>query len=114
MSRGGVALNISELFKRYKLFGKKSLSKNLKSNDFYIATEGMLLGALILTSDLDFYENVKKSYSDIFFISTESKKQDSEIDKLCKRIQILVKNIKNKSITPVAEQSSLQSKKENK
>lgn len=65
-------LNMYEVFSRYKEFSRKSLSSQLKSNDFFIATEAIKEGAIFVTCDIKMFTTVKKTYKNIFLISDQS------------------------------------------
>jgi predicted nucleic acid-binding protein len=68
MIDSGEKINIYSIFDKYKLYSRKKIAKNLRGNDFIIATEGIEHNALILTCDKPMYDNVKKFYPRIFFI----------------------------------------------
>lgn len=92
--RGTLAMGspptIEEVIKRYKDLARKKI-KFLQSNDFFIVTEGMLSGSLMLTCDFDMYSKVKKYYPDIFFVAAKSKKYKGDIPKFTKRFLDIVK-----------------------
>ena len=78
------------IVKRYKDLARKKV-RFLQSNDFLIATEGMLSKSLILTCDSGMYEKVKQNYPDIYFVATNSKKYINDIPKFTKRLLSLRK-----------------------
>jgi hypothetical protein len=77
--------SLEEIIKRYKDLARKQI-RFLQSNDFFIATEGMLSRSLILTCDLGMYEKVKKNYKDIYFVATNSRKYKDDIPKFTRRL----------------------------
>lgn len=80
----GSGPNIKEIKERYKQLARKKI-RLLKSVDFYIATEGMLSGSLILTCDYEMYVKTRKYYRDIFYIATHSRKYKNGVPKFTKR-----------------------------
>ena len=80
----GTNPSLDEIVKRYKGLARKQI-RFLRSNDFFIATEGILSNSLILTCDAGMYEKVKKNYQDIFFVATNSKKYKDDIPKFTQR-----------------------------
>jgi predicted nucleic acid-binding protein len=62
-------MNVFHIFDRYQRFSKKKLSSNLRGNDFIIATDGILLKAMILTCDRRMFEGTKKTYRDVYRIT---------------------------------------------
>jgi len=85
----GAGPTLKEIKERYKKIARKKI-RLLRSNDFYIATEGILSGALILTCDYEMYLRTKKYYPDIFFIATHSKKYKNDIPIFTKRFISMV------------------------
>jgi len=81
------SLEISEILKKYKTFSRVKISK-LHPLDFYIATEGVFLGAKILTCDVKMYYYVKKYYKNIYFLTDKVKEKGSDLANLIKNIQI--------------------------
>lgn len=77
--------SIEEIVKRYKGLARKKI-RFLQSNDFFIATEGILSKSLILTCDFGMYEKVKKNYPDIYFIATNSKKYKDDVPRFTRRL----------------------------
>jgi predicted nucleic acid-binding protein len=77
-----------DILKRYEKWGRKKI-KNLTANDFCIVTEGIGLGAKILTCDLKMYNSVKKYYPDIYFMSDKVEAQESDLARLIHDIQML-------------------------
>jgi len=91
----GTNPSLEEIIKRYKGLARNQI-RFLQSNDFFIATEGILSNALILTCDAGMYDKVKRNYQDIFFVATNSKKYKDDIPKFTQRfLNISEKNIKN-------------------
>lgn len=74
----GTNPNLEELVKRYKTFARKEI-KSLQSNDFIIATEGILSGSIILTCDHEMYTSVKNYYEDIYYVATNSSKYKDDV-----------------------------------
>lgn len=79
-------LDISQIIEKYKAFSRVKISK-LHPLDFYIATEGIFLGAKILTCDLRMYHYVRKYYSKIYFMTDKVKEKGSDLSNLIKDIQ---------------------------
>lgn len=77
--------SLEEIVKRYRGLARKQI-RFLQSNDFFIATEGILSKSLILTCDLGMYEKVKRNYSDIYFVATNSRKYKDDIPRFTKRL----------------------------
>lgn len=75
-----------EILNRYESWKNKEI-KNLTAIDFCIATEGIGLGAKILTCDLKMYRSVKKTYKEIYFISDKLDAQESDLARLIFDIQ---------------------------
>jgi len=91
----GTNPSLEEIIKRYKGLARNQI-RFLQSNDFFIATEGILSNALILTCDAEMYNKVKRNYQDIFFVATNSKKYKDDIPKFTQRfLNISGKSIKN-------------------
>lgn len=65
-------LTFLNIFERYQKFAKRQISSGLKSNDFIIATDGILADAIILTCDKKMYELTQKSYKNIFLINKDA------------------------------------------
>jgi predicted nucleic acid-binding protein len=87
---GRVAVNdgkigVFEIFERYERFSKKKLSSSLRSNDFIIATDGILAKAMILTCDRKMYEGIKKTYQSVFLITKDPKSYLNFINSFEKR-----------------------------
>jgi hypothetical protein len=78
-------ISVFEIFDRYERFSKKKLSSSLRSNDFIIATDGILIKAMILTCDRKMFEGIKKTYRDVFLISNSPKSYLSFINSFEKR-----------------------------
>lgn len=77
--------SLEEIIKRYRALARKQI-RFLQSNDFFIATEGILSKSLILTCDLGMYEKVKKNYKDIYFVAVNSKKYNDDIPRFARRL----------------------------
>lgn len=77
--------SLDEIIKRYKDLARKQI-RFLQSNDFFIATEGILSKSLILTCDLGMYEKVKRNYQDIYFVAVHSKKYKDDIPRFTRRL----------------------------
>jgi len=77
--------SLEEIVKRYKDLARKKI-RFLQSNDFFIATEGILSKSLILTCDFEMYEKVKKNYQDIYFVATDSRKYKDDIPRFTRRL----------------------------
>ncbi len=77
--------SLEEIIKRYKNLARKQI-RFLQSNDFFIATEGILSKSLILTCDLGMYEKVKKNYQDIYFVATDSRKYKDDIPRFTRKL----------------------------
>lgn len=82
--------SLEEVMNRYKRLARKKI-RFLQSNDFFIATEGILLKSIILTCDHELYEKVKHYYSDIYYVATHSKKYKDDVSKFTKRFLQLSK-----------------------
>jgi predicted nucleic acid-binding protein len=85
-------IGVFDIFSRYEEFSKKKLSSSLRSNDFIIATDGILLKAMILTCDRRMHEGIKKTYRDVFFINDSPKSYLSFIKSFEKRKELSTKN----------------------
>ena len=101
---GRVAMNdgkigVFDIFSRYEEFSKKKLSSSLRSNDFIIATDGILLKAMILTCDRKMHEGIKKTYRDVFFITESPKSYLHFINGFEKRKESSMKNSSKQSGT---------------
>lgn len=79
--------SLEEIIKRYKGLARKQI-RFLQSNDFFIATEGILSKSLILTCDVGMYEKVKKNYQDIYFVATGSKKYKDDIPRFTRKLLV--------------------------
>ena len=79
-------LEISEILQKYKKFSRVKITK-MHPLDFYIATEGVFLDAKILTCDLKMYHYIRKYYKDIYFMTDNVLKKDSDLGSLIKNIQ---------------------------
>lgn len=77
--------SLEEIIKRYKGLARKQI-RFLQSNDFFIATEGILSKSLILTCDLGMYEKVKRNYQDIYFVATNSKKYKDDVPRFTRKL----------------------------
>ncbi|HEY4474996.1 hypothetical protein A2766_03955 [Candidatus Kaiserbacteria bacterium RIFCSPHIGHO2_01_FULL_58_22] len=77
--------SLEEIIKRYKGLARKQI-RFLQSNDFFIATEGILSKSLILTCDLGMYEKVKRNYQDIYFVATDSRKYKDDIPRFTRKL----------------------------
>jgi predicted nucleic acid-binding protein len=66
-------IDVFHIFDRYQRFSKKHLSSKLRGNDFIIATDGILIAAMILTCDRKMFEGIKKTYRDVFLITDSPK-----------------------------------------
>lgn len=86
----GNDLTIQEVVERYKALARNQI-RFLQSNDFIIATEGMLASSIILTCDSGMYEKVKRYYGDIYYAATQSKKHIDDIPRFTRRFLKLVK-----------------------
>ena len=75
-----------EILKIYETWSRKKV-KNLTANDFLIVTEGIALGAKILTCDLRMYRVLKKYYPDVYFMTDQVEGQESDLSRLIKDIQ---------------------------
>ncbi|MEK7662067.1 MAG: type II toxin-antitoxin system VapC family toxin [Patescibacteria group bacterium] len=82
--------NKEGIIERYRIFSRVKISL-LRPNDFLIATEGMRLGAKILTLDLEMYKKVYKYYKYIYYLADHSKNKESDLPRLISDIL----NIKN-------------------
>lgn len=65
-------MGLFDIFERYQKFSKQKLSSSLKSNDFIIATDGIISNALILTCDKKMYQGIKKTYKAVFLVDTST------------------------------------------
>jgi len=81
---------LEDIMNRYRGLARKRI-RFLQSNDFVIATEGIFSKSLILTCDSGMYEKVKRYYSDIYFVATDSRKYKDDIPKFTRRITGLAK-----------------------
>lgn len=81
---------LEDIMNRYKGLARKRI-RFLQSNDFVIATEGIFQKSLILTCDSGMYEKVKKYYSDIYFVATDSRKYKDDIPKFTRRLLAISK-----------------------
>ena len=79
-------IELDTVVKKYKIFAKTRKIKQLTTMDFYIVTEGMLIGAKILTSDVRMYKTTKPSYKDIYLISDKVKGMKSDLPRLTENI----------------------------
>lgn len=86
----GINPNLDEIISRYKKVARKKI-RFLQSNDFIIATEGILSKSIILTCDHGMYEKVKKYYSDIYYVASHSAKYKDDISKVTKKVLQLTK-----------------------
>lgn len=77
--------SIEEIVERYKGLARKQI-RFLQSNDFFIATEGILSKSLILTCDAGMYEKVKINYGDIYFVATDSRKYKDDVPRFTRRL----------------------------
>lgn len=80
------SLEMSQILEKYKTFSRVKISK-LHPLDFYIATEGIFLNAMILTCDLRMYQYVKKYYKNIYFMTDKVKEKGSDLANLINTIQ---------------------------
>ncbi len=78
--------DFKEILGRYDTWKRKEVKK-LTAIDFCIATEGMSLGAKILTCDLKMYKSVKKYYREIYFMTDKVEAQESDLARLIHDIQ---------------------------
>lgn len=83
--------NYDDIEEFYRQNSKKGILKNLRTNDFVIVAYAMMWNALILTNDIKMFEETKKTYKDIFFLSQDSK-IDNNFDKFSKRVLYKLKN----------------------
>lgn len=83
---GGSSPSIDEIISRYKELARKKI-RFLQSNDFFIASEGILLKSIILTCDHSMYEKVKKYYKDIYYVAKHSTKYKDDIAKFIKQFE---------------------------
>lgn len=81
---------LEDIMNRYRGLARKRI-RFLQSNDFVIATEGIFQKSLILTCDAGMYEKVKKYYSDIYFVATDSRKYKDDIPKFTRRLLAISK-----------------------
>ncbi|MFA4872094.1 MAG: hypothetical protein WC610_03530 [Patescibacteria group bacterium] len=82
--------SIEDILERYKILAARKKLRFLQSNDFIIATEGILSKSIILTCDLGMYEKVKRNYEDIYFVATHSKKYQDDVPRVIRKIISLV------------------------
>ena len=75
-----------EILKRYATWSRKSI-RSLTAVDFCIVTEGIGLGAKILTCDLKMYRSAKKYYNAIYFMTDKVQAQQSDLARLIRDIQ---------------------------
>jgi predicted nucleic acid-binding protein len=75
------------IFERYEQFSKKKLSSRLRSNDFFIATDAILVNAMLLTCDRKMHDAVKKTYQDVYYITDKPSSYLSFINSFEKRKQ---------------------------
>lgn len=54
--RGGAIMNWQQMFDRYTRFSRKTTFRKLDTNDFVVVTEGILLGAKIITCDTKMFK----------------------------------------------------------
>jgi len=85
-----VQLDFKDVIKRYKICSRQSI-KRLTTIDFYIVTEGISMGAKILTCDLEMYKKSQKYYKEIYFMSDKVKTQKSDLARLITDIQLFIK-----------------------
>jgi predicted nucleic acid-binding protein len=93
-------ISVFEIFDRYERFSKKRLSSSLRSNDFIIATDGILIKAMVLTCDRKMHEGIKKTYRDAFLITESPKSYLSFINSFEKRKASSVKVSSARGVTP--------------
>lgn len=101
----GASPSLEEILDRYKILASRKKLRFLQSNDFIIATEGILSKSIILTCDVGMYEKVKRNYEDIYFVATDSRKYKNDIPKLTKKLLELSKNSK-KNLSPSSAEPS--------
>lgn len=101
----GANPTLQEILDRYKILASRKKLRFLQSNDFIIATEGILSKSIILTCDVGMYEKVKRNYGDIYFIATDSKKYKNDIPKFTKKLLDLAKKT-NKNLPPSSAEPS--------
>jgi hypothetical protein len=75
-----------EIINRYNLCSRKEIKK-LTAIDFYIVTEGMGLGAKILTCDVEMYKRTKKYYNNIYFMTDKVPAHESDLSRLIHDLQ---------------------------
>jgi predicted nucleic acid-binding protein len=80
-------LEIAEIIRKYKTFSRVKISK-LHPLDFYIATEGIVLDAKILTCDLRMFNYVSRYYKKIYFMTDRVREKGSDLSALIKDIQL--------------------------
>lgn len=68
-------LRVEQIVAKYKTFSRTGIRK-LKTQDFYIVTEGMSLNAKILTCDEKMYKKVLKIYKRIYFLGENKQVND--------------------------------------
>jgi predicted nucleic acid-binding protein len=78
-------INLYEIFDRYETFSKKKLSSSLRSNDFMIATDGILANAMILTCDRKMHDGIRKTYQDVYLVTDSNKSYLNFINNFEKR-----------------------------
>jgi predicted nucleic acid-binding protein len=84
----GTTPSVEEIVARYQDLARKQI-RFLRSNDFFIATEGILSKSLVLTCDFGMYERVKKNYKDIYYVASSSKKYKNDIPEFTERLLTL-------------------------
>lgn len=77
--------NYDDIEEFYKQNARKRILKELRTNDFVIVAYAMMWNALILTNDIKMFEETKRTYKDIFFLSQDSR-IDNNFDKFSKRV----------------------------
>lgn len=80
-----------EILNRYNLWSRKEIKK-LTAIDFCIVTEGIGLGAKILTCDFRMYKTAKKYYTNIYFMTDKTEACESDLSRLIHDIQSSKKN----------------------
>ncbi len=80
----------NDILDRYNTWSRKGIKK-LTAIDFCIVTEGIGLGAKILTCDLRMYKLAKKYYDYIYFMSDKVEAQESDLARLIHDIQLFCK-----------------------
>ena len=81
----GSTISMEDLFGRYQNLARNKV-RLLQSNDFIIATEGMLLKCTILTCDYEMYQKVKPCYKQIYYVAAKSKKYKDDIPKFISKL----------------------------